>query len=111
MADAPEYEPLRRYVDATSEEDVAAVAEDWAQAVALVGKHLLENDTEPGDVDAAVLTGAIVDCGADLYGRRSAPFGVTTFATGEGVGARVSNDPMMRARAKLAPFLKGIGFG
>jgi hypothetical protein len=105
MADLPVYEPLRVYVDATSTEDVEKVATDWSRAVGLIAKLLLENDCEVGDVDADVLEGAIVDVGAELYARRNAPFGVTTFATGDGtVATRVSADPMVRARATLEPW-------
>jgi hypothetical protein len=111
VADLPEYEPLRVYVDATGAQDVANVATDWRKAVALVGKFLAEWDKEPGDVDPDVLEGAIVDCGSEIYHRRDAPFGVTAFATPDGpVGTRVSTDPMIRARVMLAPYVDGLGF-
>jgi hypothetical protein len=112
VADASVWEPLRRYVDATSDKDLANVADDWAEAVALLTKYLTENDTTVEDIDPVVWLGAVVDCGSELFHRRNAPFGVTTFATGDGaVGARVSVDPAVRAKTKLADFLKGVGFG
>lgn len=107
MAALPEYEPLRVYVDATSEEDVAKVAEDWPRAVEAVTKIVTDGGKELADIPAATLQGAIVDVGAELYARRDAPFGVTTFATGDGaVAARVSADATVRAKAALADYLE-----
>lgn len=106
MAEAPVYEPLRAYVDATSDEDVARVVKDWDRAVEAVTKIVADGGKALGDIPAATLEGAIVDVGAELFARRDAPFGVTTFATDDGaVSARVSADPTVRAKAMLADYL------
>lgn len=111
MAEIPEYEPLRSYVDATETADVAFVAKCWAQATKLVTRAIVEGGVAEADIadtiDAEVLEGAIVDCGSELYHRRDAPFGVTTFATSDGAAsARVAADPMVRARVMISDYLK-----
>lgn len=111
MADPAPWEALKAYVDAPTEDD-AFVETCYARAEKLVAKEIAdggvtEADIVAGAIDAEIIDGAIIDVGAELYQRRNAPFGVTTFATGEGaVGMRVSADPMVRARTMLAPYLK-----
>lgn len=107
MAEVPEWEPLRLAVDASGADDLARVEEDWEQAVEAVEKIVTDGGKTLEDIPAATLQGAIVDVGLELYARRDAPLGITTFATGDGaIAARVGADPTARAKARLADYLE-----
>lgn len=60
-------------------------------------------------VPADIVLRAQVECGSELFQRRSAPQGVTQFAApgGDGTAVRVSRDPMSGARLILRPWLPG----
>jgi len=60
-------------------------------------------------VPADVLDRAKIECGSELYHRRSAPNGIAQFATLDGGSAiRVARDPMVAAIPLLQPFV-GLG--
>lgn len=93
------YDGLKAYVGAP-DSDNSFVSDCWDQA------HLLV-DTFIGTavVPAAVLTRAKIECGSELYHRRSAPNGVAQFATLDGGSAvRVARDPMVGAYPLLYPY-------
>lgn len=60
-------------------------------------------------VPLAVLERAYLECASELYQRRSAPQGVSQFASPDGgtVPVSVGRDPMSGARLILAPYLPG----
>lgn len=96
------WERLKRYVNA-SEVDDELVRESWNQAKALV-------DTFVGqaDVPAPILDLAYVQTGSELFARRSAPSGVSQFATGGENPVRLARDPMTGTYPLLRRF---VGWG
>ena len=93
------YDGLKAYVGAP-DSDNSFVSDCWDQA------HLLV-DTFVGAVvvPATVLTRAKIECGSELYHRRSAPNGIAQFATLDGGSAvRVARDPMIGAYPLLYPY-------
>jgi hypothetical protein len=83
----------------------------WNPAVELVDRFIGTNE----DVPATVRTRAIMECGAELYNRRSAPGGIAQFASFDQAPMRIARDSMVRSYDLLAPFVLGsagnIGFG
>jgi hypothetical protein len=60
-------------------------------------------------VNADVLLRAKIECGSELFHRRSAPNGIAQFATLDGGSAvRVARDPMIGAYPLLTPYV-GLG--
>lgn len=99
----PAYQPLKDYVGSTTPDD-AFVEACWDEAVALVTKFV-----GTATVNADVLVRAYVECGSELFHRRSAPNGVAQFATLDGGAAiRVARDPMVGAYPILTPWV-GLG--
>ncbi len=99
----PAYQPLKEYVGSTTPDD-GFVSMCWDEAVALVDKFV-----GTATVDADVLTRAYIECGSELFHRRSAPNGVAQFATLDGGSAiRVARDPMVGAYPILLPWV-GLG--
>ena len=86
------YDDLKAYVGAPASDD-AFVADCWTEASALVAKFV-----GTATVNADVLNRAKIECGSELYHRRSAPNGVAQFATLDGGSAvRVARDPLIAA--------------
>jgi hypothetical protein len=86
------YDDLKAYVGAPASDD-AFVADCWTEASALVAKFV-----GTATVNADVLNRAKIECGSELYHRRSAPNGLAQFATLDGGSAvRVARDPMIAA--------------
>ena len=83
----------------------------WLPAEDLVDRFI--GDVE--DVPAAIRTRAIMECGAELYNRRSAPGGIAQFATFDAAPMRIARDSMVRAYDLLSPFVllsnANLGFG
>lgn len=101
----PAYQSLLDYVGA-SPSDHEFVASCWDEAIALVTKFV-----GTATVDGDVLTRAYIECGSELFHRRSAPNGVAQFATLDGGSAvRVARDPMVGAYPLLTPYV-GVVFG
>jgi hypothetical protein len=82
--------------------DEAFVTECWNEAHLLVDKAC---GTAVADVPAVILNRAKLECGSELYHRRSAPLGVSQFASVDGSAVRISRDPMVGAIRILKPFL------
>jgi hypothetical protein len=94
------YDDLKAYVGAPASDD-AFVADCWTEASALVAKFV-----GTATVNADVLNRAKIECGSELYHRRSAPNGVAQFATLDGGSAvRVARDPMIAAYPILTPWV------
>lgn len=97
------YDELKAYVGAP-DSDNAFVSDCWDQAHTLVD-HFVGTVVVPADV----LKRAKIECGSELYHRRSAPNGVAQFATLDGGSAiRVARDPMVGAYPLLTPYT-GLG--
>lgn len=83
----------------------------WTPAVELVDRFIGDVETVP----AAIRTRAIIECGAELYNRRSAPGGIAQFATFDAAPLRLARDSMVRSYDLLAPFVLhqtgNLGFG
>jgi hypothetical protein len=92
---------LREFVGApTSDEDF--IADCWDEATLLVTRAC---GAVVVDVPAAILKRAKLECGSELYHRRSAPLGISQFASADGSAIRVSRDPMIGAIKVLQPWL------
>ena len=99
------YDDLKAYVGAP-DSDNAFVATCWTEAHALVDKFC---GVAVAGVPASVLQRAKVECGSELFHRRSAPNGIAQFANLDGSSAvRVARDPMVAAIPILQPFV-GLG--
>lgn len=100
---------LADYVKANAADPVMAglVSSCETEAGILVDHHI--GDAE---VPESIRERAVLEVGADLYYRRAAKNGVSTFggAGVEGVSVlRINRDPMTQAYAILRPWL-GLGF-
>jgi hypothetical protein len=94
------YDDLKAYVGAPTSDD-AFVADCWTEASALVAKFV-----GTATVNADVLNRAKIECGSELYHRRSAPNGIAQFATLDGGSSvRVARDPMIAAYPLLVPYV------
>lgn len=99
------YQLLKTFVGASDADD-AYVEQCWDEAVAhvstFVGTH---------DIPSAVLTRCYVEAGSELFHRRSAPMGVSQFASFDGSAIRVARDPLQGVYPLLRPYvgLGGIG--
>jgi hypothetical protein len=91
---------LKSYVGAP-DSDTTFVTACWNEAVALVAKFV-----GTATVPATVLLRAQIECGSELFHRRSAPNGIAQFATLDGGSAvRVARDPMVGSIPLLQPFV------
>jgi hypothetical protein len=91
---------LKAYVGAPTSDDTFVTA-CWDEAVALVTKFV-----GTATVPATVLLRARIECGSELFHRRSAPNGIAQFATLDGGQAvRVARDPMIAAYPLLTPYV------
>jgi hypothetical protein len=94
------YDDLKAYVGAPASDD-AFVNDCWSEATALVVKFV-----GTATVNADILQRAKIECGSELYHRRSAPNGIAQFATLDGGSAvRVARDPMIAAYPLLVPYV------
>jgi hypothetical protein len=94
---------LKAYVGAPDSDDTF-VTDCWNEATALVTKFV-----GTATVSATVLLRAKIECGSELFHRRSAPNGIAQFATLDGGSAvRVARDPMIGAYPLLTPYV-GLG--
>jgi hypothetical protein len=94
------YDALKAYVGAP-DSDNTFVSACWDEAHLLVDKFC-----GAVVVPATVLNRAKIECGSELYHRRSAPNGIAQFATLDGGSAvRVARDPMIAAYPLLAPYV------
>lgn len=98
-------ELLKNFVRA-SDIDNDYIEQCWDEAVALVNAFVGNHD-----VPTAVLTRAYIECGSELFHRRSAPMGVSQFASADGTAVRVARDPLLGVYPIIRPYvgLGGIG--
>jgi hypothetical protein len=91
---------LKSYVGAPDSDNTFVTA-CWDESVALVTKFV-----GTATVPSTVLLRARIECGSELYHRRSAPNGIAQFATLDGGSAvRVARDPMIAAYPLLVPYV------
>jgi len=91
---------LKSYVGAP-DSDTTFVTACWDESVALITKFV-----GTATVPATVLLRARIECGSELFHRRSAPNGIAQFATLDGGSAvRVARDPMIAAYPILTPWV------
>lgn len=92
---------LQAYVG-SPDGDAGFVADCWAQAqdlvTAFVGMTV---------VPEAALKRACLEVGSELYHRRSAPSGISQFASPDGTPMRVARDPMVGAYPILRRYMPG----
>ncbi len=79
---------LKNYVGSSSTDD-AFVTDCLAEATLLVN-----NFADANDVPASVMERAYLECGSELYHRRSAPNGIAQFSAFDGQPIRIARDPM-----------------
>lgn len=89
-----------------SSADDAFVLACLETAISLVDNRV---GTAKDTIPLAVLNHAYVQVGSELFNRRSAPNGISQFASPDGGAIRVARDPMVAAEPMLAPFLR-LGF-
>ena len=98
-------ELLKNFVRASDIDDVY-IAQCWEEAIALVTTF-----AGSSNVPSAVLTRCYIECGSELFHRRSAPMGVSQFASADGTAVRVARDPLLGVYPLLRPYtgLGGVG--
>ena len=99
------YTDLKTFVGASDLDDTY-VEQCWEEAVALVNTFVGTHD-----IPTAVLNRCYIEAGSELYHRRSAPMGVSQFASFDGSAIRVARDPLTGVYPILRPYvgLGGIG--
>lgn len=99
-----DFAALKAYVGAHGTADDDFIDDCWHEAVALVATY-----AGSATIPAEVLNRAYLECGSELYHRRSAPNGVSQFASMDGGQAiRVARDPMVGVYPILRPYV-GLG--
>ncbi len=82
---------------------------DYITACVMEAMELVDHEIGTAPVPDPVVDRAVIEVGSELYNRRSAPNGISQFASPDGGAVRIARDPMVGARPLLAPFL-GLGF-
>jgi hypothetical protein len=90
---------LQAYVGAP-DSDIDYVTDCFNEAHALVDKFV-----GTATVPLTIMNRAKLECGSELFHRRSAPNGISQFASIDGSAIRISRDPMIGARKVLEPWL------
>lgn len=95
---------LREYVGANAS-DNDFIDACYHEAVELVDKYI-----STSTVPALIRDRAILECGSELFHRRSAPNGISQFAGFDGAPMRVARDPMVSSRPLIDPYRTNPGF-
>jgi len=90
---------LKAYVGATATDD--AFVEDCFDEA----KLLVNNFADADYVPAKVMDRAYLECGSELYHRRSAPNGIAQFSSFDGSPIRIARDPMTPVYPLLRRFV------
>ena len=93
------WEDLKSYVGATDSDDTF-VESCWDQA-----ENLVNNFADADDVPADLMLRAYLECGSELYHRRSAPNGIAQFTSYDGSPVRIARDPMTPVYALLRRYV------
>lgn len=99
-----DFDALKSYVGAHGNADDDFIDACYHEAVALVTSYVAG-----ATVPAEVLNRAYLECGSELYHRRSAPNGISQFASMDGGQVmRVARDPLIGVYPITRPY---VGFG
>lgn len=101
---AATHETLISYVGASSI-DHDFTQQCWIEAKAMVDAYIGSKTGIP----TAIRDRAYLECGSELYHRRSAPNGVAQFSTFDGAAIRVARDPMVGVYPLLSRYIVGVG--
>lgn len=82
------YENLKSYVGAPDSDD-EFTEQCWDEA-----NYLVNNFADADDVPEDIMNRAYLECGSELYHRRSAPNGIAQFSSFDGSPMRIAKDPM-----------------
>ena len=93
------WEDLKSYVGATDSDD-AYVESCWDESV-----HLVNNFADADAVPEKLMDRAYLECGSELYHRRSAPNGIAQFTSYDGSPVRIARDPMTPVYALLRRYV------
>jgi hypothetical protein len=93
------WEDLKSYVGATDADDTF-VEQCWDQA-----NYLVNNFADVDDVPEDLMNRAYLECGSELYHRRSAPNGIAQFSAFDGQPIRIARDPMTPVYALLRRYV------
>ncbi|GAA0959139.1 hypothetical protein [Frigoribacterium faeni] len=94
---------LRSYVGITARDD-ADLERALTTGVALVDQYVGSAVVPVGVRDYSYLVAA-----SEVFQRKSAPMGISQFATADGAPMRVNRDPLVSVYPLLQPFV-GLGF-
>ncbi len=95
---------LREYVGAPHSDD------DFIDACFHEAEELVDTYISDSSVPTIIRDRAVLECGSELYHRRSAPNGISQFAGFDGAPMRVARDPMVSARPLIDPYRTNPGF-
>lgn len=93
------FEDLKSYVGATDSDDTFTES-CWDQSV-----HLVNNFADADVVPEDLMDRAYLECGSELYHRRSAPNGIAQFTSYDGSPVRIARDPMTPVYALLRRYV------
>ena len=93
------WEDLKSYVGANDGDDTFTEA-CWDEAV-----HLVNNYADSDLVPSKIMDRAYIECGSELYHRRSAPNGIAQFSSFDGSPIRIMRDPMTPVYALLRRYV------
>ena len=82
------WEDLKFYVGASDSDDAFTEA-CWNEA-----ENLVNNFADADDVPSDLMDRAYIECGSELFHRRSAPNGISQFTAFDGSPMRIARDPM-----------------
>ena len=93
------WEDLKSYVGATDGDD-SFVESCWDEA-----NYLVNNFADADLVPEKLMGRAYLECGSELYHRRSAPNGIAQFSSFDGQPIRIARDPMTPVYPLLRRFV------
>lgn len=96
---------LAAYVTARTPDQINFCVESVTVAAALVNEIAFPEGPRP--IPEEVLERAYIMVGAELFNQKDTKNGVSQFAAADGGAIRVARDPLIPARAILAPWLVG----
>lgn len=96
------WEDLKSYVGAT-DSDNEFTEQCWDQAT-----YLVNNFADADDVPADLMNRAYLECGSELFHRRSAPNGISQFSSFDGQPIRIARDPMIPVYALLRRYVSPL---
>ena len=96
------WEDLKSYVGASDGDD-SFVETCWDEA-----NYLVNNFADADLVPKKLMGRAYLECGSELYHRRSAPNGIAQFTSYDGSPMRIARDPMTPVYALLRRYISPL---